>query len=158
MCSIAAGVWLAGMVLGQPAFGQSLNRDQMRTITHLSCVFPLVSEAAWSPAAVPQSPRVRTDAPLAFEIEDIDIADGSAVITGSDADAEVIVKLFGWSLHFLDNGRPDAIAVTTVFAETSQNGKLRAVRSESRFQAGVEARPGDVAASQFYGECEATRK
>jgi hypothetical protein len=152
---------IAGVALSQ-LFGQSrmlaqtLNRDQMRAITHLSCVFQIASEATWSDGtAVP--PRLTTAAALAFEIEDIDTADGSARFVDPKGDLEVIAKLFGWSLHFLETSPSGTINVTTVFAQESRDGKLRAVHSRADYLPAAGARAADISAMQFYGECGVVR-
>jgi hypothetical protein len=151
----APAVVIAGVVLlfGQSrVLAQTLNRDQMRAITHLSCVFPIAAEATWSgETALP--PRLKTGATLAFDIEDIDTVDGSARFVDPKGDADVIAKLFAWSLHFLETIPGGAINVTTVFAQESRDGKLRAVHSRADYPPAADARAADISAIQFYGEC-----
>jgi hypothetical protein len=136
---------------------QTLSRDQMKTITRLSCVFPIESTATWS-AETAELPRIKTDAALAFEIEDIDTVDGSARLVGPKDETDVIAKLFAWSLHFLEtNASGGGINVTTVFAQESRDGKLRAVHSRADYLPAAGARAADASASQFYGECDVIR-
>jgi hypothetical protein len=139
------------------ALAQTLSRDQMRTIKRLSCVFPIESTATWS-AETAELPRIKTDAALAFEIEDIDTVDGSARLVGPKDEADVIAKLFAWSLHFLEtNASGGGINVTTVFAQESRDGKLRAVHSRADYLPAAGTRAADASASQFYGECDVMR-
>jgi hypothetical protein len=154
---LALGVMVLSQCLGTaPALAQTLNREEMKSITRLSCVFPIVSEATWS-AETAELPRIKTDAALVFELKDIDTADGSARLVGPKDEADVIAKLFAWSLHFLEINPSGAINVTTVFAQESRDGKLRAVHSRADHLPAAASGAADISAAQYYGECNVTR-
>jgi hypothetical protein len=96
---------------------------------------------------------------LTFKIDEINIEDGSArfiaAAPGPHPEEEIIVRLSGSNLHFMDI-RPDGeLNVTTVFAKASRSPRLRAVYTHTAY---VQfALPNDLAepeVSQRYGECE----
>jgi hypothetical protein len=102
---------------------------------------------------------VSSEGVLSLQIVDIDTEDGSARIQGATGtDSHVVARLSDQSLHFMETDVTGSLLVTTVFAHESRPGKLKAVHSRTSFLPvelpGFSAEPS---ASQYYGECEATR-
>jgi hypothetical protein len=94
---------------------------------------------------VPGAPGVFT-----LRITDIDSQGGIASVAGLGIPSEAIVRLVGSNLHILDIRTTGALAITTVFADESHDGRLKAVHSRSDYAGGA-AGPPEV--SQFYGDC-----
>ena len=136
---------------------QSVTPAELASIKALKCVFSMAAVGNWSPAGA-QPPRVKTEGVLRLEIDSIDSQSGTALIVGGSRNAFVVARMAGWSLHFLEIDETGSLNATTVFAQRGQAGRLRAVHSRASYVP-VEI-PGltvDVAASQYYGECDAAR-
>lgn len=137
--------------------GQSLSRDELAAIHRLRCVFPVAAIGGWDNGE-PRA-RLNTEGVLSLQIESIDAQDGSARILGTSAEAaHVVAQLAGWSLHFLETDATGGVNMTTVFAQHSRSGKLKAMHARASFVP-VEV-PGfrsEPAVSQYYGECEIVR-
>jgi hypothetical protein len=150
-------VLLSRITLQPVGIGQSVNLTELASIKGLKCVFPMAAVGNWSAEGL-QPPRIKTEGILRLDIDSIDTQDGSAHIEGTSRSAFVVARLSAWSLHFLETDETGGLNVTTVFAQHSQTGKLRAVHSRASYIP-VEL-PGvtiDPSASQYYGECDASR-
>ena len=125
---------------GRPAPPSAL----LASITSLTCAFPASSVATWRDGE-PQV-LVNATARLALAITSVDAQEGTARLADAGVYRDVSIKLAGSSLHVLDV-RPDGtLTVTTVFAQESREGRLKAVHS----------RIPD--ASQYYGDCAFVRR
>jgi hypothetical protein len=137
--------------------GQNAKLEEMESFKTLKCVFSTAAVGNWS-ADGPRSPKITTDGILRLDIDSIDAQGGTAHIVGTSRSAFVVARLSGWSLHFLETDETGSLNVTTVFAQRSQTGKLKAVHSRADYVP-IEL-PGftvDASASQYYGECDASR-
>lgn len=139
------------------AAAQILSRDELASIHRLRCMFSVSGIGAWE-GGQPRG-RVNTEGVLSLQIDTIDAHDGSARLSGAGAsDAHVVARLADRSLHFLETDVTGSLSVTTVFAQRSRPGRLKAVHSRTSFLPvdlpGFSAEPS---VSQFYGECEITR-
>ncbi len=68
------------------------------------------------------------------------------------------VSLTVSSLHFLERSMLGSVNLTSVFADETPQGKLRAVRSRHEYlQMTVPGFVAEPTVSQYYGECEARR-
>jgi hypothetical protein len=141
-----------------PGLGaQTLREGELANIKALKCTFPVSTVVMWKDG-VPE-PRVRTTEPLAIEINEIDAADGSAIVGPADTgNPDVSVQVYGWNIHFLEVSRGGRIGVTTVFAQISTGDRLKATHTRTDYvdssQPTVKSEP-EVA--MFYGDCEARR-
>ena len=127
----------------------------LAAITSLKCSFPASASATWD-AGQPKTQTTNTAGIFTLNITEIDVQEGTARAVGLGAPAEVTVKLAGANLHILDMRPNGALAITTVFAEESHDGRLKAVHSRSEYVNGPA--PGAAAppsVSQYYGDCEA---
>ena len=78
----------------------------------------------------------------------------SAEVAGTAGKAFVSAVLSGWSLYFVDNA-VGQLNVTTVFAQETAPGKLKAVHSRHGYlQMQVGRFISEPSVSQNYGECE----
>ena len=133
---------------------QGLSRDELASIHRLRCVFSVSAIGSWE-GGQPQG-RVKTEGVLSLQIDTIEAQDGSARLSGAGAsDSHVVARLSDRSLHFLETDVTGSLSVTTVFAQRSRQGRLKAVHSRTSFLPvdlpGFSAEPS---VSQFYGECE----
>jgi len=126
---------------GRPAPPNAL----LESITSLMCAFPASSVTTWQDG----EPQVHVNSAtvvLTLAITSIDAQEETARIADAGMYRDAAVKLAGSNLHVLDV-RPDgALTVTTVFAQESREGRLKAVHS----------RVPD--SSQYYGDCAFTRR
>ncbi len=139
------------------AAGQSFSSDQLASIRRMRCIFPVATIGGWDGGQA--QAQVRTGGVLSLQIDAIDSQDGSARVAGVGAtDSHVVARLSERSLHFLETDVTGGLSVTTVFAEQSREGKLKAVHSRTSYLPvdlpGFSAEPS---VSQYYGECEIAR-
>ena len=105
-------------------------RRLLQTVKRPKCVFP----------GKPLDPIVSVDK--------IDTEEGTAEFVGFFRRGDnVIVKLVGSNLHFLDVGIDGGLIVVTVFAKETHDGRLQAVYSRAAYPE----------AAQYAGDCEAQR-
>ncbi len=154
---VAALAVLALMATGVDLRAQAIKEGDLANIKALKCTFPTSTLVVWKDG-VPQ-PRIRTTGVLTIEINEIDAADGSAVVGSvSTGNHDVNVQVYGWNMHFLELSRGGRIGVTTVFAQNSTGDRLKAIYTRSDYLPidlpGFKSEP-EVA--QYYGDCEATR-
>jgi hypothetical protein len=135
---------------------QDPSPNRLALIRSLRCVFSAAASGTWQDGTATVRPR--TGITLRFEILAIDTRDGSAVLSGAQASAAFLVaQLSGWTLHFVQTGATGGLAVTSVFARESRDGRLKAVHSRSSYvPTGVQDALTEPDAQQYYGECDAT--
>jgi hypothetical protein len=158
--ALALGLGLGVAV--HTAHAQRLGRGRNRvpgdssilaSVTSLTCSFPASAAASWENSE-PQIVVKRTGV-FTLTINEIDTQDGTAHVTGLGDPAHVTVKLAGANLHFLDMRLSGALAITTVFAEESHDGRLKAVHSRSDYLGrSTQGVGGPPSVSQYYGDCE----
>jgi hypothetical protein len=125
--------------------------NPLTTVKTLKCRFPAASSAVWKAG----EPQVQTKTQeLQFDINAIDIQDGTAEYQGTAGRAFVTAVLSGWSLYFVENSIGQ-LNVTTVFAQEASPKKLKAVHSRHGYlQMQVGRFIAEPSVSQNYGECE----
>jgi hypothetical protein len=105
----------------------------------------------WKNGEAVATPRTQE---LLITVTEIDVSDGTAEVAGTAGKAFVSAVLSGWSLYFVENG-VGQLNVTTVFAQESVPGKLKAVHSRHGYlQMQVGKFISEPSVSQNYGECE----
>ena len=125
--------------------------NPLTTVKHLKCRFPTASAAAWK-SGDPQV-QIKTQE-LLFEINNIDVQDGTAEYIGTAGRAFVTAVLSGWSLYFVENS-VGQLNVTTVFAQEASPKRLKAVHSRHGYlQMTVGKFIAEPSVSQNYGDCE----
>lgn len=124
---------------------------RLSMVTALTCTFPVAAGGAW-PDGQPRADVTTVDT-FTLKFFQVDAADATANAVGLGDTSEVIVRLVGDNLHFLDVRQNGAIALTTVFDQETRAGRLKAVLSRSEFF-GANGAPGQLPqVSQWYGDC-----
>ena len=119
------------LILSAAAGAQAQNAAEppnpLSQLKALKCQFPAATSAVWKEGA-PQ-PQTKTQ-DMRFEINAIDVSDGTAEFMGTAGRAYVTAVLSGWSLYFVESA-VGQLNVTTVFsqeavAEEAQGGAFAA--------------------------------
>jgi hypothetical protein len=148
--------WLAVVLFLAPAVPASAQqapepKNPLTTVKALKCRFPVAISVAWKDGQA--QPATRTQE-LAFEITGIDVQDGTADFSGAAGRSFVNAVLSGWSMYFVETSLGQ-LNVTTVFAQESSPGKLKAVHSRHGYiQMSMGSYIAEPSVSQNYGECE----
>ena len=125
--------------------------NPLAALKRLKCRFPVATSAVWKGGEA--QAQVKTQE-LLFDINAIDVQDGTAEYNGTAGRAYVTAVLSGWSLYFVENAIGQ-LNVTTVFAQEASPKKLKAVHSRHGYlQMTVGRFISEPAVSQNYGECE----
>lgn len=125
--------------------------NPLKTVKALNCHFPVAVSGTWKNGEAVAVPRTQE---LLITVTEIDVSDGTAEVAGTAGKAFVSAVLSGWSLYFVENG-VGQLNVTTVFAQESAPGKLKAVHSRHGYlQMQVGKFISEPSVSQNYGECE----
>ena len=125
--------------------------NPLKTVKALKCRFPVAVSGTWKNGEAVANPRTQE---LLINVTEIDVSDGTAEVAGTAGKAFVSAVLSGWSLYFVENG-VGQLNVTTVFAQESAPGKLKAVHSRHGYlQMQVGKFIAEPSVSQNYGECE----
>ena len=149
--AVAALVLVTGFVALQGVAPQAEPPNPLTTVKRLKCRFPTASAAAWK-SGDPQV-QIKTQE-LLFEINNIDVQDGTAEYLGTAGRAFVTAVLSGWSLYFVENS-VGQLNVTTVFAQEASPKRLKAVHSRHGYlQMTVGKFIAEPSVSQNYGDCE----
>ena len=144
---LAVAVILAGH---SSAFGQD-PPNPLTKVKGLKCRFPVAVAGTWKNGEAVANPRTQE---LLITVTAIDVDDGTAEVAGTAGKAFVSAVLSGWSLYFVENS-VGQLNVTTVFAQESAPGKLKAVHSRHGYlQMQVGKFISEPSVSQNYGECE----
>jgi len=150
LCALGA----ATMIALTPAAASAQTADPpnpLKTVKALKCRFPVAVSGTWKSGEAVATPRTQE---LLITVTEIDVSDGTAEVAGTAGKAFVSAVLSGWSLYFVENG-VGQLNVTTVFAQESAPGKLKAVHSRHGYlQMQVGKFISEPSVSQNYGECE----
>jgi hypothetical protein len=146
--------FVAVVLLSVPAAGQNPDAEPpnpLSSLKQLKCRFPVAASAVWK-GGDPQAQTKMQE--LLFEINAIDVQDGTAEYLGTAGRAYVTAVLSGWSLYFVENA-VGQLNVTTVFAQEAAPKRLKAVHSRHGYlQMTVGKFVAEPSVSQNYGECE----
>jgi hypothetical protein len=125
--------------------------NPLATLKHLKCRFPVATSAVWKGGEAVAQPKTQE---LLFEINAIDVQDGTAEYLGTAGRSYVTAVLSGWSLYFVENSIGQ-LNVTTVFAQEAAPKRLKAVHSRHGYlQMTVGKFIAEPSVSQNYGDCE----
>lgn len=162
MRRVLAGLLLAALVMGAGAARLDAQRrrrgaemlqvsPRLSMITALTCTFPVAAGGTW-PSGQPKADVSKVDT-FTLKFFQVDASDATANAVGLGDTSEVIVRLVGDNLHFLDVRPNGALAITTVFDQETHDGRLKAVHSRSEFFSGGDANAAPPQVSQWYGDC-----
>lgn len=144
-------VWCcAGIQPARAAGGQGGGLADVHT---LECTFTLMSVGTWTDGAT--EAEVDT-AELSFRFEAIDTQEATAEVVGPFGPSQIITRLTGDYLHFLQMFRAGPLYSTTIFDRETVDGKLMAVHTRHEYtdivMIGFTSRP-----EQYYGDCAVGR-
>jgi hypothetical protein len=154
--SLLVLVGACSLLVGGSVHAQNPLPGRLALVRSLRCVFSTAASGVWEGGTATVRPR--TGVTLRMEIHSIDTRDGTAVLGGAPESASFLVaQLLGWTLHFVQTTGTGGLAVTSVFARESRDGKLKATHSRSSFvPAGAQDAVTEPDAQQYYGDCEPT--
>ena len=139
-----------GVLVSAPLVAQD-PPNPLTKVTALKCRFPVAVSGTWKNGEAVANPRTQE---LLINVTAIDVGDGTAEVAGTAGKAFVSAVLSGWSLYFVENS-VGQLNVTTVFAQETAPGKLKAVHSRHGYlQMQVGKFISEPSVSQNYGECE----
>ena len=124
-------------------------KNPLADIRMLKCSFPVSASGSWKDWT-PKG-EIKSGPDVTLVIDEIDIDGGTARIGTTHTTALLTQN----SVHFMERTMAGSLTMTTVLAQKSPKGTLRAVRSRHDYL--QMAIPGYVAepnVSQHYGECE----
>ena len=154
LSTILSALSAAAVLACAPAIGLAQTADPPNPLTKvkaMKCRFPVAVSGTWKNGEAVANPRTQE---LLINVTEIDVSDGTAEVAGTAGKAFVSAVLSGWSLYFVENG-VGQLNVTTVFAQESVPGKLKAVHSRHGYlQMQVGKFIAEPSVSQNYGECE----
>jgi hypothetical protein len=132
MATSKAGVVAAALtaMFVSGAGAQTKGEIDMMTIKTLDCTFSVTAVGAWKGGE--PSAQIRTGGTVSVKLEEIDTGDGSARMPGNPP-IEIVVQASVWNLHFLDVERSGRLIMTTVFAQESKPGRLKAVHTRTDY-------------------------
>ena len=120
--ALAAVVWLAWP-------GGSGVEAQARTAAtrSLRCTFPIHATGTWKKDGAPEA----AVSPAAFVLlfDSINTDEGTARLRNGSVGSDIVVRLSGGYLHFIQSFRSGPLYTTTVFDQVTSGGKLKAVHS-----------------------------
>lgn len=137
--------WLLPISILTAAAAQPV--DRMSAVKSVTCEFSAVASSGGT------SPPVIRTAKLTMAFERVDVEDGTASVLGDFGPSEIIVRLSGTTLHFMQSFREGPIYLTTVFLKETKPGRFLAAHTRHEYTdvslPGFTSRP-----EQYYGDCE----
>jgi hypothetical protein len=140
----------AGLLCLAATAGAQRPPARLETVKALTCAFPVVATGSWKQGE-PQGDVKTAKRSVRFDVINTD--EGTARSSESFGHFEIIVRLAGEALHFVQSFKDGPLYITTVFNVESRDGKLKAVHTRHELTAVVLA--GFTSSpEQYYGECE----
>lgn len=128
----------------------SAQTDTLETTENLSCVFPVMSKGTWDTTGQPVAAIEETL--VSFQFKAINTHEATAEIVGPFGPAQIIARLTGDYLHFVQMFHSGPLYTTTVFDRLTPEGAFLSVHTRHEFTdvslVGFTSRP-----EQYYGEC-----
>jgi hypothetical protein len=138
------------LVLGSPLLAQDAAVNRLAAAKGLKCAFRLVATGGWKDG-VAHAEVKSSDLQVVFN--SINTEEGTAGLVGQFGRSDIIVKLSGTNLHFIESFRDGPVYMTTVFNAESRPGRLKAVHTRHEYT--DVSVPGFTSSpEQYYGECE----
>lgn len=117
----------------------------------LRCTFPLNATGTWKKDGSPDA--AVQPATLVLVYESINTDEGTARLRSGSVGSDIVARLSGGYLHFIQSFRTGPLYTTTVFDQETTGRKLKAVHS--RHELFTVPLPGSTSSpEQYYGECE----
>lgn len=125
--------------------------SRLATAKSLRCTFALDATGGWKTDGA-ASATVKP-AKLVLLFESIDTDEGTAKMRSGTMLSDLVAKMSGGYLHFMQSFRSGPLYTTTVFDKETSGGKFKAVHS--RHELFTVPVPGATSSpEQYYGECE----
>ena len=148
-----AAAWAAFMA---PASAQTKTDIDLSTIKTLKCTFSVSAVGGWKNGE-PEG-QIKTGGTVSVQLVDIETQDGSARLVGATAGEHVVLQASAWNLHFLELQGSGRLTMTSVFAQESKPGRLKAVHTRTDYlKISMPKFESEPTASQYYGDCEVGR-
>src|SRR5665213_3633078 len=117
----------------------------------LRCTFTAGASGTWkkdgSPEAAVKAPK------LVLIFESIDTDEGTAKMLNGTMLSDIVARLAGGYLHFMQSFRSGPLYTTTVFDKETSGGKFKAVHSRHEYFT-IPVPGATSSPEQYYGECE----
>jgi hypothetical protein len=140
----------SALAAGPDAIVTQQAQDRLTSATTLTCTFPVVAVGSWTKGVAEAAVK---PAKLVIKFDKIDRDEGTARVTGDFGPSEIIVRMSGGTLHFVQSFRDGPLYLTTVFAQETRDGRMQA--THSRHESIAVRLPGFTSSpEQYYGDCE----
>lgn len=129
---------------------QSLNlQERLQNATRIECTFETIATGTWED----DGPAVTVDAAdIEAAFFDIDVGGGTAEAEGPFGNTFIVVRYAEGYLHFLQMAHAGPLHVTTVLAQESTDGRMKAVHTRHEYSRTV--LPGFTSRPEMYiGDC-----
>jgi hypothetical protein len=115
-------------------------------------VFPTLATGDWTKGTGEVKGEIKRSN-LSVSFDTINADEGTARLLGPYGSSDIIVRLSGGALHFVQMFREGPLYATTIFPSETVEGKLKAVHTRHELTEvslpGFTSRP-----EQYYGDCE----
>ena len=118
---------------------------------NLRCAFQVTASGTWETTGSPKA--TVKPATLVLLFESIDTDEGTARLRFGSVGNDVVAKLSGGYLHFMQSFRSGPLYTTTVFDKQTSAGKFKAVHSRHEYFT-IPVPGATSSPEQYYGECE----
>ncbi|MEO8257467.1 MAG: hypothetical protein ABI868_08990 [Acidobacteriota bacterium] len=139
------------LMLAIPVHPDGAAQGRIATARSIRCAFPLTVAGTWKKDASPDA--VVKASTLVLLFDSINIDEGTARLRSGSVGSEIIARLSGGYLHFIQQFRTGPLYTTTVFDKPAGGGKLKAVHSRHEYF-DVPLPGATSSPEQYYGECE----
>jgi hypothetical protein len=149
--NLSAAIAAVVLLVAWPFNPDGAAQGRTATARSIRCTFPLNATGAWKKDGPPDA--VVKPAALVLLFDAINLDEGTARLRSGSVGSDIIARLSGGYLHFIQQFRTGPLYTTTVFEKETTGGKLKAVHSRHEYfdvpLAGATSSP-----EQYYGECE----
>ncbi|HEX6992987.1 MAG TPA: hypothetical protein VF339_02450 [Gammaproteobacteria bacterium] len=149
----SAALAVALFAPGADAEAQNLALERLlESATRVDCRFTALATGDWTGDS---ADATVTDVEHTAAFVDIDVDGGTAEAEGTFGASFIVVRYAHGYLHFLQMSDAGPVHLTTVFAQASSGGRLKAV--QTRHEYSPIALPGFTSRPEMYvGDCEVT--
>ena len=117
----------------------------------LRCTFQLSVAGTWTSDGAAETALKTPKLILLFE--SIDTDEGTAKMRNGTMLSDIVARLAGGYLHFMQSFRSGPLYTTTVFDKETSQGKFKAVHSRHEYFT-IPVPGATSSPEQYYGECE----
>jgi hypothetical protein len=123
--------------------------DRLRNAVRIDCRFTSLAKGEWTEDGTTFSVETPEFTAAFF---DIDVESGTAEAEGRFGDSYIIVRYAEGYLHFMQTQSSGPLYLTTVFAQPTEDGKLKAVHTRHEYT--QVSLPGFTSRPEMYlGDC-----